>query len=130
MTDYILTPADIKDFREDINDDPVEPDKRMFTDERLQHFYTVAEKFEDDLPNTRALARVYAWEKIVAAMVPEVDYTMTLIREARNQAHDHAVGRLEYWRGEAGLGGGQLLVGMVDLGIDEDGSESETEWAS
>ena len=122
-----LTNDQLLDFREDINDNPQDETLRMFADDRLQYFYNKAELLIDTFPNTEALARVYAWEKIAAAAVGETDYTMTLTSEKRSQLTAHVEKRLEYWRGEAGLGAGQMLIGTIDYGIDE--KEETGQWS-
>lgn len=98
-----LTEVEIQDLRKDIGDGGAKP---RLAHRELQRAYTLA---EGDHDTTRVIALRWLLAKCVPK-TPEFEQTERL---------------LELWMKQAGMDGGKISIGALDLGIDQ---EDVGEW--
>ena len=105
-----LTADELLDLRGDIGDAGT---VEVFSDAELQRFYTRA-------GDTYAGAVVYALRQLLMNAAKFSDYTVGQTSEKKSQVFSQLRTMLAGWENIAGMGGGQLQTGTLDLGIDDD----------
>ena len=105
-----LTTDELLDLRGDIGDTGATP---VFTDAELQRLYTRS-------GDTYAGTVVYALRQLLVNAAKFTDYTVGQTSEKKSQIFTQLRAMLTGWENIAGVGGGQLQIGTLDLGIDDD----------
>lgn len=113
----ILTPDQITDFRQMAGDECTVED---ITDTQIQVLYDKAYAKSDDEEIVEALTMVYILRRLIGKSRKDVDKSgeMNAYNERGSQYFEHLKELLEYWERVAGIGGGSLTVGSLELGID------------
>lgn len=105
-------------------------DTPVFSDPELQTFATLAASEHPDL-NVINVVTVYVLRGLLSNRTKFSDYVQNESQENESQVFRQLLRTLEKWEGIAGMTGGILFLGQIDLGISasEDGvTEWEDSW--
>lgn len=108
-----LTSDELTDLRGDIGDTGA---SAVFSDAELQRLYTRATTYEGTV--------VYALRQLLVNAARFNDYTVGQTSEKKSQVFAQLKAMLAGWENIAGMGGGQLQTGTLDLGIDDDSTDT------
>lgn len=89
------------------------------TDTMIQESYDRAAALDDDANIIKALTVVDMLEQLWGLYLKVIDVRGEVESESRNVIFDRIKKQLEYWQGQAGVGGiGSMSTGSLDLRID------------
>jgi len=89
------------------------------TDTMIQESYDRAAALDDDTNIIKALTVVDMLEQLWGLYLKVIDVRGEVESESRNVIFDRIKKQLEYWQGQAGVGGvGSMSTGTLDLRID------------
>jgi len=109
-----LTATELTDLQNDLG---ITDDESVFTDEELHRNHN---RVIDDLGEVNlAAVRVYCFRQLVSQAARLFNYTAGQSKVSRKQVRDNLRQDLAMWREEAGLVGGIIAAGTIDLDLDE-----------
>lgn len=92
-------------------------DETVFTNDELDRLWT---RVNTDLGEANLAAlRVYALRQLVSGAARLFNYTVGQTKVQRRDVRRHLMQDLELWKKEAGLSGGVIVAGTIDLDLDE-----------
>lgn len=112
-----LTSDQLNDLQSDLG---ITDDESVFTDAELNRLYTRAGEDYD-------LTVVYALRQLRAQAAKFTKYTQNASSEERQQIFDHLSVMLAGAEKNAGVSGGKITVGLIDLDLDAD-ADNASQW--
>lgn len=109
-----LTSTQLGDLQADLG---IGADEAVFTDAELNRLFTRA---DGSLDKTTAFAYRQLWSNSLKF----ADYTQGRSSEKKSQIREGLKDALAYWEGKAGIAGGTLSVGSMNLGLDQELSDA------